>query len=302
MHEAETPTYWMSHTIETLAETCAALHTQRRVMQEQIGFHRVNGARSIVSEAFISGKGIEVGGGDRPFPVLDSVEVSYGDIRDSAQLQEHFGNGNVVRDGTIDAETFESIEEESQDFIISAHVIEHLKNPFGSIIEGIKRLKVGGTYLIVVPDMRFTFDKGRPPSTFEHLLDDLETGGEPTLLEAYIDHVRYIHPLFGEPIEEDQQEAEAKSLLKKNMDTHVHCWTRQSFRSHLERLLKEFPVSIAFDTSIENEAIFVLRKLASVHHRVISTFQPKLTTDPGAACALRKSWTLIPLNPGQRFH
>lgn len=254
------PTFWMSLGKRTLAQTCAEMHRQRRLMQEQIGFHRVNGARSVVSTAFISGKGIEVGGGDRPFPVREGVEISYGDVRDHAQLREHFGNDKVVSNGTIDAETFDGIDAESLDFIISAHVIEHLKNPFGSIIEGINRLKFGGTYLIAIPDMRFTFDKTRPPTTFEHLLDDLQTGGEPTLFEAYLDHVRYVHPLFAEPIEQHLHEAEARLLLEKRMDTHVHCWTGQSFRSHLDQLLATYPAQVVFETSIENEAIFVLRR------------------------------------------
>lgn len=261
MHEAETESFWESKPHNVLVETAAALHRQRRLMHEKIGFHRVNGAREIISDVFIAGNGIEVGGGDRPFPVKAGVKVSYGDIRDSSELRSHFGNDDVVDGHAINAETFDGIAYESVDFIISAHVIEHLCNPLGSILEGLKRIKKGGVYMIVAPDMRYTFDRNRTPTTYDHLLDDLRTGGEPSLIEAYRDHVKLVHPLFAPAIPRRQQESEARMLLEKRMDTHVHCWTRDTFVDHVSRVIKG-TAAIAFETGIENEIQLAIRKNA----------------------------------------
>ncbi|OCP37927.1 hypothetical protein [Ensifer sp. LC163] len=261
LFEAETDAFWEPKPHQVLVETVAALHRQRRLMQEQIGFHRVNGAREIVSDVFITGTGIEVGGGDRPFPVGPGVKVSYGDIRDSSELRNHFGNDEVVDGHPIDAETFKGVAYESVDFIISAHVIEHLCNPLGSILEGLKRIKKGGVYVIAAPDMRYTFDRNRTATTYEHLVEDLRTGGEPSLIEAYRDHVKLVHPIFAPAIPDDQQENEAQMLLEKRMDTHVHCWTRDTFNDHVSRAIKGV-AKIEFETGIENEIQLVLRKIA----------------------------------------
>ena len=44
----------------------------------------------------------------------------------------------------IDAQTFDGIDNDSLDFVISAHVIEHLRDPIGSIVNAIRVLKAGG--------------------------------------------------------------------------------------------------------------------------------------------------------------
>lgn len=259
MFEAENEAYWETMSRPVLAKTVAQLHQQRRLLQEQIGFHRVSGARAVISDVFVRGTGIEVGGGDRPFPVNVGVQVLYGDIRDEAALKSHFGNEAIVAGTAIDAETFDGVQEESVDFIISAHVIEHLCNPLGSILEGLKRIKSGGVYVIAVPDLRYTFDKHRKSTTYDHLLTDLETGGEPSLIEAYRDHVKFVHPIYATPIPEEQQEIEAQRLLAARMDTHVHCWTRETFNQHASAII-DGEADVVFETALENEILVVLKK------------------------------------------
>ncbi|PSS59513.1 SAM-dependent methyltransferase [Ensifer sp. NM-2] len=260
MFEAETEAFWQSTSHRVLVATVAELHRQRRLLQEQIGFHRVNGARTIISDLFIAGAGIEVGGGDRPFPVKEGVSVTYGDIRNSFELRRHFGNDEAVVCGAINAESFEGIGHESVDFIISAHVIEHLANPLGSILEGLKRIKTGGVYVIAIPDMRHTFDRYRAPTTYDHLVEDLRSGGEPSLIDAYRDHVKLVHPIYGAPIADEQQENEAQMLLAARMDTHVHCWTRETFNDHVAKVIEGL-AEIALETALENEILVVLRKV-----------------------------------------
>ena len=254
----------VNHWIEQGLESAAKAADQFRIQYEEAvrltGFHRVNGARQLIANAFVHGHGIEVGGGDRPFPVGKDATVIYGDIRDASNLKAYFKNDRVPENGFIDAETFEGIVPNSLDFILSAHVIEHLKNPFGSILEGLKRLKVGGVYVIVVPDKRMTFDRQREPTSFEHLMSDLHTGGEDTMPEAYLEHIRYVHTLFQPPIQADQEKSEVEKLLKAKMDCHVHCWTSETFSDHLDKLLKKKDAQVVFQSSIENEAAFVIKR------------------------------------------
>ena len=108
--------------------------------------------RAELSQRFISGSGLELGAGTRPFPVPAGAQVSYGDIRDLASLQSYFKSSAVQISQHIDAQTLAGVANASLDFVISAHVIEHLRDPIGAIANAIRVLKCGGIHLLVVPD------------------------------------------------------------------------------------------------------------------------------------------------------
>ncbi|MBM2711149.1 methyltransferase domain-containing protein [Mesorhizobium caraganae] len=256
----ETVEFWLERSHSELAHVAAALHRDRRQVGDKAGLHEVIGARTVISDAFVKGIGIEVGAGNRPFPVPPTATVIYGDIRDNETLKTHFADKNITEGGFIDAETFAGTRHASLDFVISAHVIEHLANPFGSIREGLARLKPGGVYVIAVPDMRFTTDRDRPPTPFDHLMDDLSTGGEPTLLASYIEHCRYVHPISQPAFTETELVSAAEAGLKKRVDIHVHAWTKETFSAHLDRLAEPFGFTKCFESAIRNEALFVLQK------------------------------------------
>lgn len=57
------------------------------------------------------------------------------------------------------------------DYIISSHIIEHLENPVKTIREWIAKLKVGGILVFVVPDTNFTPKIGTPNADKTHKHD-----------------------------------------------------------------------------------------------------------------------------------
>jgi SAM-dependent methyltransferase len=219
--------------------------------------------RAAVAERFLNGRGVEVGAGDRPFPVPEHVQVFYGDIRDAASVQGYFKTSEVRSGSAIDAQTLAGIEDGSLDFVISAHVIEHLRDPIGAIVNAIRVLRPGGIYLLVVPDMRFTFDRGRPETTVDHALLDYEDGGESTCRQAYDEHLRYVHPEltgahYAEP--EIQSQANENAGRWREFDVHFHAWTRAGFENLLAAAANYAPFAVEEAVSIVNENIFVLRK------------------------------------------
>jgi SAM-dependent methyltransferase len=256
----EQPEYWQAFSFNDLAARVAALHMQRRELRQAKLDAEIHAARRAFAAAFVRGSGIEVGAGSRPFPIPDDARCYYGDVRDADQLASYFGTDQVQLTGEIDAQTMSGVPLASQDFVISAHVIEHLWNPIGAIEATIRRLKPGGHFLLVVPEMSATWDRKRPPTTLEHVLADWQDGGAGTRLQAYIEHTRFVHPLLsGESVPEHLIEADAARVMAAGMDLHVHAWRLQDFREMLDYVAPRIGFMLAAQLQVVNENLFALR-------------------------------------------
>src|SRR4029077_6336696 len=66
----------------------------------------------------------------------------------------------------------------------------------GAIFNAIRVLKRGGIHLLVVPDMRRTFDRDRAGTTVAHMLADFRDSGVGTCRDGYEEHLRYVHPIL----------------------------------------------------------------------------------------------------------
>jgi SAM-dependent methyltransferase len=223
----------------------------------------VQRARKAMALRFLKGNGLEVGAGSRPFPVPDDVRVCYGDIRSPASLESYFQNGAIQAGDKIDAQTFAGVDTGSFDFTISAHVIEHLRDPVGSIVEALRVLKPGGVFVLVVPDLRYTFDCNRPETTVEHALQDYQDGGVGTTRDGYEEHLRYVHPyMTGENYPEAEIQWQSAECVRRwpELDVHFHAWTRAGFEALLSAMAELAPFNLEATQFVVNENIFVLRK------------------------------------------
>ncbi len=201
--------------------------------------------RAELSQRFISGCGLEIGAGTRPFPIPSKARISYGDIRDLAALQTYFKSEAVQIGQSIDAQTLAGIANGSLDFVISAHVIEHLRDPIGAIVSAIRVLKPGGIHLLVVPEMRRTFDRDRPETSVAHVLADFRDG-----------EAARLWPKYG---------------------AHFHAWTGAGFEALLDAASDLVPFRLIETASVANENLFVLRKISAIEFRIRRT-RRRITT------------------------
>ena len=224
-------------------------------------------ARAKIATEYLTGHGIEVGPGNRPFPLPSTAHILYGDIRTSEALQNYFQTAELPSVQDIDAQTFAGVANGSLDFVISAHVIEHLRDPIGSVVNAIRILKPGGIHILVVPDMRYTFDRNRPETTVDHALADYADGGAGTCRSSYEEHLRYVHPyLTGETYSETEIQRYADENVKhwQAFDCHFHAWTQSGFTKLLSAAKELAPFTIETTVFVVNENIFVLRKRSPV--------------------------------------
>ena len=66
-----------------------------------------------------------------------------------------------------DGERLQTIEAQSQDFVIANHLLEHTEDPISTIRNWLRVLRPGGVIYMAVPDKRHTFDMtaSRPRSS-----------------------------------------------------------------------------------------------------------------------------------------
>ena len=124
--------------------------------------------------------GLEIGGptpffGSRGgFPVylfaerIDNVnfgtETFFGNFK--AGNTYRYQKGKTGKQYISEATELNSIADNSYDFILSSHSLEHTANPIKALKEWVRILKPDGKIVIILPDKRHTFDHYRKYTSF----------------------------------------------------------------------------------------------------------------------------------------
>jgi SAM-dependent methyltransferase len=183
---------------------------------------------------FLIGAGVELGPGHHPMPMLFSdVTVRYVDRWDPEQNRALFPD---VADGStfttpdvianLDVDRLSALTDESQDFVIASHLLEHLANPLAQLEDMHRVLKRGGVALIFLPDRRYTFDRQRSPTPLDHLMADYRDHVTVVSDEHLEDHLRKTGVWQESWTEEDRRREFA---FNRDRSIHVHCWSEDEF-------------------------------------------------------------------------
>jgi len=190
--------------------------------------------------AQLKGIGLEVGAATSPFPVPIGCKVLYGDRIPHEQLVASLYPGQVefelVRSDLItDFGDFNGIADQSLDFIIGCHVIEHVFDPIGTLINAYRALRLGGMLVLVIPDRDRTFDRRRPLTELDHLLIDHE---QPDPQRDYGHYEEFYRLAFKTP--SDQLRSKVEHQFRCRGDLHVHVWNYQTFMEMIAYVNKNF--------------------------------------------------------------
>jgi hypothetical protein len=133
--------------------------------------------RKMIAQLYLRGQGIEVGALHKPLQVPEaSCKVQYVDYKTLEQnrarypelAEETIVHTDIIDDGFI----LEKIPPQSQDFIIANHALEHSPDPFGTLQNWLSKLKPDGIIYAAIPIAEKCYDKGRPVTSLQHLVDD----------------------------------------------------------------------------------------------------------------------------------
>lgn len=229
-----------------------------KVMQEPGNSATLN--REVLAGIYLSGNGIEVGALHSPLKVPPQAHVQYVDIKMPEELQKFYVGVKEIKVADIltDGEKLTGIDDESQDFVIANHFIEHCQNPIGTIQNFLRVLKRKGILFLTIPDKRFTFDVRRPETTFEHLLRDYREGAE----WSRFGHHEEAHRLILGITDEKQIRRHMEGMA----DAHYHVWTQIDILEMVVRLRKDLAFDFDLEAFVNNpplEAILIIRKGAA---------------------------------------
>jgi hypothetical protein len=214
----------------------------------------------------LEGSGAEFGAGDRPWPVPEYVNVKYFD--DLSILDGYFPHSmKGVTD--LNAKQIMELGHRTQDFVIGAHLFEHLEDPFSWLDQVFEVLKSNGKLLLAIPNKERTFDIDRKVTTYEHLLKDAIQGGHISREEHLIEHYRILYPraeFAGKHLSEKELAVKVKSEMRnKDLNIHFHTFTLESLKKIIERYCDEsdkFTLELIIPSI--NEVILLLNKKVGV--------------------------------------
>jgi SAM-dependent methyltransferase len=127
----------------------------------------------------------------------------------------------------LDQDRLKAFPDDSQDFVIASHVLEHLANPLAMLGEIHRVLRPGALLVLLLPDRHRTFDCDRSPTPLTHLVDeyraDVREVDDAHILDFVIATSHRGQPR--EPAEVSPEEID----LHRQRSVHVHVWDADEF-------------------------------------------------------------------------
>ena len=217
----------------------------------------------------LSGKGIEIGAFGEPAKLPNSCQVSYFDVIDSKTASARFPEiqssklVSVHILGDVDKRDLRKLTVNSQDFVIANHVIEHVACPIAMVEDMFYVLRTGGWVAIAAPDKRYTFDKKRPLTSYEHLETEYINGVDEVDDEHYLEFLQHVGKhVFQEP----GRDIKGDIAFARSRREHAHVWDSHTFLEFLMACKKTSGIEFKIEyqsTGEENgiEFFAILRKL-----------------------------------------
>jgi SAM-dependent methyltransferase len=244
------------------------------------------------------GIGVEIGAFKTPLPLIKPFYVD--------RFKE-FAGEPCLADFLGDATSL-PFRDNSLDYVVTSHVLEHVANPVGALAEWYRVLRPNGIIYLVVPDRRYTWDHARPLTTVAHMLEDFErdtTPADPTHIDDFVHGVDWsTYSPATPPAEVPNKKSELSEIYHRavasghEINIHFHvfepsnllalidrltCWTRTRFRWRLVDQAERFPANNP------NGFLAVIRvqktwadRLQSLWHRFRSRSHRSFPVVPGA--------------------
>ena len=141
---------------------------------------------SLVEHEISNGVGLEIGGPsaifgiDGPLPVYRFARridaLNYAAETFWSQFAEHgyqpAPHLEIGQQKAQDSDRLDDLPSGTYDFLAASHVLEHLANPIKTLGQWVNCVRPGGAAILVVPAKARTYDRDRPDTSLDHLIED----------------------------------------------------------------------------------------------------------------------------------
>jgi SAM-dependent methyltransferase len=216
---------------------------------------RWEATRDDLAFRYLRGHGIEIGALYRPQRAPPGVNVTYVDHAATDELRRSYPEHDWIRppDVVDEAERLTSFGDDSLDFVMANHVLEHVEDPIAALSTFLRVLRPGGVLFLTLPDPRRSFDGPRERTSVEHVLRDHREGADVSRSAHYLEYVRLVEGVTGDDLARRSAE-----LAAQGSRIHFHVWEPDGF---LELLLAlQLPIDIEAVQATGIEFTVVLRK------------------------------------------
>lgn len=207
-------------------------------------------ANSTVKDAFKhilknKKRGLEIGGPSPSMDLVYAIDIPIDGINHQSNVwqgsikqtiyknggKQYFGDGLQLPQ-----------EAKDYDFILNAHVLEHIANPLKALFHWKERLLSGGVLILVLPKKELCFDHKRNITPLETLVDKYERNvGEDDL--SSLDEILKLHDLAMDPPAGTYKQFKKRSLDNfNNRCLHHHVFDLNL----LERVAKFIDMQVKF--------------------------------------------------------
>lgn len=256
-------------------------------------------------------KGLELGPLHRPTVTKDEGLIYYLDHASREDLERKYKGHAFKLEDIVEVDIVlkgglrESVGDDTFDYIIASHVIEHIPDMVTWLSDIASTLNNNGILSLVIPDKRYYFDVGRnissPSEVIGAFYDKLIRPSSAMMYDAWAEF-RDVDPvaLWGDNDSNVIAEPAADRIndgwnkTKKNLkngayiDAHCYIFTPKSFFRIMDRLINhgllDFEVIGFHDTSQNEQEFFVtLRKVAKKRAKTgVERFNFHETSAPSA--------------------
>lgn len=193
----------------------------------------------------LKGNGLEIGALHEHTHLSSGATVEYADAISKEQAKQLFPEidasklVDVQHIIDLDKSGLTQFESERFSFVILSHVIEHVANPVNVVKELFRVCKSGGLVLIAAPDKRYTFDKNRQLTPFDHLWAEYEQQCTEVTDEHYLDFIKGVHP---EIMERSPEEIKQAVAGVKSRREHAHVWDSAAFADFMRLTMDKLQI------------------------------------------------------------
>jgi SAM-dependent methyltransferase len=177
----------------------------------------------------LRGRGVEIGALWRKFPLPSGAAAIYVDRIDPDELRQEYPEvgGKLIAPDVVAEGAQLPFADESLDFVIASHVLEHLPFPLAALSNWHQALSPGGVLVMKVPDKRYSFDSRRNRTPLQHLVDEHES---PSTFDKRAHFADWVEHVVGKERGSVPWEHETQRLMEMDSSIHYHVWIDEDVR------------------------------------------------------------------------